>query len=137
MLFLKLASHFYLQNLKQFFDCDVLKFKEAQRVAKKIERVLDDLICHRPICPNGIRKPNMPVGLFIIGGYQRKSISTVECFKFSANTWEVCAEMKYARSGIACVTHAFYVYVIGGRNNSSNRDTIDCAQVDLILILSH
>jgi kelch-like protein 19 len=121
-----LPPHFLKEQMK---TCDVLKFKEAQRIAKKIESVLDDLISHKPICPNSVRKPNMPIGLYIIGGYQRQSINTVECYKFTTNSWELCAEMKYARSGIACVTHAFYIYVIGGRNNSSNRDTIDCTQV--------
>lgn len=122
-----LPPHFLKDQIK---NCDILKFKEAQRVAQKIERVLDDLISHKPICPNMIRKPNIPAGLYVIGGYQRQSINLVECFKFTTNTWEQCAEMRYARSGIACVTHAFYIYVIGGRNNSSNRDAVDCTHVE-------
>ena len=128
----KCVRYHYLppQFLKdQIKNCDILKFKEAQRMVGNIQRVIDDLISHKPICPNNVRKPNIPVGLYVIGGYQKQSINYVECYKFSTNTWEQCAEMKYARSGVACVTHAFYIYAIGGRNNSSHGN-IDCPYVE-------
>jgi kelch-like protein 19 len=121
-----LPPHFLKEQIK---NCDILKFKEAQRMVNNIQNVIEDLTSHKPICHENSRKPNMPVGLYVVGGYQRQSINFVECFKFSTNTWEQCAEMKYARSGIACVTHAFYIYAIGGRNNSSHGN-VDCHYVE-------
>lgn len=127
----KCVRYHYLtpQFLKeQIKSCDILKYQEAQRIVTNIQHVISDLIAHKP-CPYEQRKPKVPFGLYIIGGYQRQSVNLVDCYKFSSHLWETCAEMRHPRSGIACVSHAFYIYAIGGRNNSI-QGNVDCANVE-------
>jgi kelch-like protein 19 len=101
----------------------------AESSKRHLQKVFDELTSHKPfICPQAPR--TLALGaVFVLGGYQRQSLSVVECFKKSTNSWERCADMSIPRSGVVCVTLALYIYVIGGRNNSVNGNT-DCADVE-------
>jgi kelch-like protein 19 len=109
---------------------EILQYKEAENSRRHLQRVFDDLISHKPpVCPETPRKPPFTFSLFVLGGYQRQSLSMVECFKKSTQTWERCADMSIPRSGVVCLTLSLYIYVIGGRNNSA-LGSADCADVE-------
>ena len=40
----------------------------------------------------------------------------MECYNPVDDTWSACAEMNYARSGVAVAVLGKYMYAIGGRN---------------------
>lgn len=101
----------------QMKNNELLKVQEADKSRAHLQKICDDLIAHKP-CTAKPRVPALNFSLFVIGGYQRQSISLVECFKKSTKTWEQCAEMRVPRSGVACVSFSLYIYAIGGRNNN-------------------
>ncbi len=107
---------------------DIFHYPEADKSKRYLQRVFDDLIAHKP-CPIMPRKLPFNFSLFVIGGYQKKSLNLVECFRKSTMTWERRTEMSVPRSGVVCVSLSLHVYVIGGRNNSANGN-VDCADVE-------
>jgi kelch-like protein 19 len=114
-----------IQSSELFKRSDMCKFKDC------LQQTVDDLISHRP-CPYSNRKPFIKFALYVFGGYQRQSLNMVETFKLSSTmgaSWERCDNMRHARSGVACVTSSFLIFIIGGRNNTLNGNT-DCADVD-------
>ena len=117
--------------LKEMMKSDDLQCKEADKGKSYLQRVFDDLISHKP-CPSKPRKEPFNFSLFVLGGYQKKSLNLVECFKKTTMSWERCADMRTPRSGVACVSHSLHVYVIGGRNSTLNSpsDNVDCADVE-------
>jgi kelch-like protein 19 len=115
---------------EQMNNNDLLHFSDTLQTKQYLQDICDQLISHSPCLSSQVpRKPTAPFSLYVIGGYQRQSISTVECFKCHTMTWERCADMKIPRSGICCVSLALYIYAIGGRNNNVQGNT-DCADVE-------
>ncbi|CAF0836199.1 unnamed protein product [Brachionus calyciflorus] len=112
----------------QMKNNEIFKLEECGKSRQYLQKVCDDLISHKP-CKIGNPRQPCTFSLFVLGGYQRQSISLVECFKKQTMTWERCSDMNLPRSGVACVSLALYIYVIGGRNNSLYGNT-DCADVE-------
>ena len=56
--------------------------------------------------------------LYVVGGQDRFTThySSVECYNPVDDTWTPCAEINYARSGVAVAVLGKYLYAIGGRN---------------------
>ena len=52
------------------------------------------------------------------GGYNNKSINTVECYFTRSKEWKECAKLPGSRSGIGVVSLFMRVFVIGGRQNT-------------------
>ena len=112
----------------QMKNNEILKFEECNKSRQYLQQVCEDLISHKPCKKDNPRQP-CTFSLFIIGGYQRQSISLVECLKKPTKTWERCSDMNVPRSGVACTSLALYIFAIGGRNNSLQGNT-DCADVE-------
>lgn len=108
---------------KEIFDCE-----EADQSRQYLQQVFDDLIAHKPTNAEP-RRPNLNFGLYVVGGYQRKSTNTVECYKQSTGSWERCADMRLPRSGVSCISLALYIFAIGGRYTSI-QGSIDCCDVE-------
>jgi kelch-like protein 19 len=114
----------------QLKNNEILMLSECDKSKQHMQKVCDELIAHKPLKhPLGPRKPCVNFSVYIIGGYQRQSVSLVECLKGCSQPWEKCAELHVPRSGISCVSLALYVYAIGGRNNNMQGNT-DCADVE-------
>lgn len=112
----------------QMKNNEIFKFEESIKSRQYLQKVCEDLISHKP-CTNWNPRRPCTFALFVLGGYQRQSINIVECLKKTTLSWERCEDMNLPRSGVACVSLALYIYVIGGRNNSIHGN-MDCADVD-------
>lgn len=105
-------------------------FKESDKAKQFLQRVFDDLVSHNPC--NLSSNPRMhpyPFALYVVGGYHKQSMNTVECYKVQAGSWDRAADMRIPRSGLCCAVLALYIYAIGGRNNST-QGNFDCADVE-------
>ena len=83
----------------QMKNNEIFRLKETERSYRHLQEVVDELISHKN-CPYiKPRTPMLRFALFVIGGYQRQSINTVECLKISTLSWDRCADMRTPRSG--------------------------------------
>lgn len=92
-----------------------------------LNNILKDLTLHKP-CTDRRRNPTSPLVLYVIGGYLRHSLSTVEYYNPSTRIWQKLSDLQSPRSGIAAVVAQDVLYVLGGRNNSPD-GSLDSAEV--------
>lgn len=115
----------------QITQNEVFKLNGIEKSKIFLQKIFDDLIMRKSNYCNlaNPRMPSLPFALYIVGGYHKHSLNTVECLKQKTLTWERCADLIVPRSGICCVSVALYIYAIGGRNNSL-QGNYDCADVE-------
>jgi hypothetical protein len=101
---------------EQHYNCALLKLEEGEEMATKIKH----MIFKYPL--------NFPFGIYIVGGHHKyqshlggSSLKNVECLKVQTDSWEklICSPMELQRTGLVCVSHAFYIYAIGGISSDS------------------
>ena len=108
---------------------DIFKLKETDKSKLYLQNIFNNLMKRSPCHFRHPRLPSLPFALYIIGGYHKQSVNTVECFRYKKQKWEPGANMNIARSGVCCVSVALYIYAIGGRNNTP-QGNYDCADVE-------
>lgn len=123
----------------QLENNEILQLPATKSYCQKISTVCDQLIRHEHITNSlPVRLPSCSI--YVVGGYCRESLSVIESLRIecgeiksdSGSQWERCADMNIGRSGIACVTVAFYIFAIGGRINNfmGNSDSADVERFD-------
>ncbi len=130
-LFKCIRFHYVPPNLlkEQMQTSELLKRNDMMTYRDCLQKTVEDLVSHKP-CPYSNRKPFIKFALYVFGGYQRQSLNMAETFKLCGSSgWDNCDAMRYPRSGVACVTSSFFIFVIGGRNSTLNGN-IDCADVE-------
>ena len=108
---------------------EVFKLNGIEKSKIFLQKIFDDLIMRKPCSIGNPRMPSLPFALYVVGGYHKQSLNSVECFKEKTHSWERASELQIPRSGVCCVSVALYIYAIGGRNNSS-QGNYDCADVE-------
>lgn len=102
--------------------CDLLS--KAPQCREYLIRVLQDLKLHKRIKERR-RNPASPIVIYCVGGYFRHSLNNVECYNPGQKQWYKVAPLPVPRSGVAVCCLEGLLYVIGGRNNSSNEENRD------------
>lgn len=93
-----------------------------------LSRIFQDLLLHRR-CTEKRRLLSAPPAIYIIGGYLRHSLSNVDCWNPETKQWYRLCDLPTPRSGVAACQVQGRIYVIGGRNNSSDGN-VDSPAVD-------
>jgi len=92
--------------------CNILKDIELRRI------------------PVSERVPLGSTVIFCMGGYNKKSFSSYECFNPETEEWQVLGEMPKPKSGAGAVFLGGLLYLIGGRTNSAidkiDSDSLEC-----------
>jgi len=109
----------------QIKNCPMLSDDDKTR--NHLVQILDDLTVHNYV-DRKPRQPDIPQALYVVGGYLRNSLITVECYLPSHRSWMKLRNLPMPRSGLACCVIQGLVYVIGGRNNTleSSLDLATC-----------
>lgn len=75
----------------------------------------------------------VPLGstvIFVMGGYNKKSFATYECFNPETEEWQILGEMPKPKSGAGAVFLGGMLYLIGGRTNFAidkiDSDSLEC-----------
>jgi len=110
----------------QLENCPVIS--KMKNCRKHLTKVLEDLKVHNPVEIKP-RQPDIPQAIYVMGGYLRNSLIRVECYLPEKEIWLKLSDLPTPRSGLAaCVIHGL-VYVIGGRNNTTE-SSLDLATCD-------
>lgn len=125
-----LLSPKFLQE--QINNNELLKLPNVDTCRHQMSSMCEKLKKHQPIMGSSSGR-NPTCAIYIVGGYLRESLNITEALRVEngepAKTWSPCAPLKVARSGLACVAYAFYVFAIGGRFNNS-QGSVDCNSVE-------
>ena len=90
-----LSPHFLTSQLN---SCPILR--RSSTCGDYLQRVVDELTQHHHSCRERRRRP-LNQAIYIIGGYLRHSLATVECWNPVSKKWYQLASLTTPRSGIA------------------------------------
>lgn len=121
-----LLSPKFLQE--QIQNNQVLKMSNANESREYITNVCDKLNNHKPMYSK-LTNRTPSCSMYAIGGYNKQSLAKTECLSLTTMNWKECQDMITARSGIACISCALYIYAIGGRVNNSIGH-LDCVEIE-------
>lgn len=119
-----LSPKFLQEQIKQN---EVLNMSNAYESREYITNVCDKLNNHKPMYSK-LTNRSPSCSMYAIGGYNKQSMAKTECLSYNWK-WKECKDMITARSGIACVSYALYIYAIGGRFNNSEGH-LDCVEIE-------
>lgn len=119
-----LPPNFVARQLK---SCPLLR--KNKQCYEYLTRIFEDLALHRK-ADEKQRKPLDPVVVYTAGGYLRQSLSNFEAYNPLKDNWTRLADLPVPRSGLSACSLRGLIYVVGGRNNSRDRN-MDLAAVDV------
>lgn len=100
-----LPPSFLEQQLK---FCDVLKSHPNCR--QYLQKVMSELTAHKKCQMRKRRNPDLPMVIYVAGGYHRYSLNRLESFDPKTKIWRSLASMPTFRSGVC-------TYLVSNRTN--------------------
>lgn len=98
---------------RQLAHCALLRNRPA--CADYLADVIRDLTLYRGCNCCDERSPGVPSLLYVVGGYLRRSLSSVDCFSAESQLWSTLPPLPLERSGPGGVFLSGLLYVVGGR----------------------
>lgn len=112
---------------EQTQTCDVIS--RVPQCCEFLRRIANESREHQR-CTARLRGSHQSV--YIIGGYLRHSLASVDCWCPKSDRWYRLASLPVPRSGVsACQVHG-KIYVVGGRNNTSDCGNVDSPALDCL-----
>ncbi|XP_040178673.1 kelch-like ECH-associated protein 1A isoform X1 [Rana temporaria] len=123
------AIHLYALPPKflavQLKHCPILNKENSCR--KFLYKIFQEMSLHKPLPPMKVRGNQL---IYVAGGYQQNSLTSLEALNPHTMEWITLADMLEPRSGLGACTVSGLLYTVGGRNHSATEnadsDSISC-----------
>ncbi|XP_018412987.1 PREDICTED: kelch-like ECH-associated protein 1 [Nanorana parkeri] len=115
------AVHLYALPPKflavQLKHCPILNMENSCRMF--LSKIFQEMSLHKPLPPMKVRGNQL---IYVAGGYQQNSLTSVEALNPQTMEWIELAEMLEPRSGLGACTVSGLLYTVGGRNHSATEN---------------